>query len=80
METPWDWMQPHDVQMMGNVIMDPSEQTRWRRAVALGGLPYMWRKMAAPVREMVYDRLALQSGDRVLRPPPPATARFCARR
>lgn len=65
-DNPWTWMQPHDAEMMGAVIMDPSEQTRWCRALALGGLPFMWRKKARVVREMLYDRMRLRDGDRVL--------------
>jgi SAM-dependent methyltransferase len=65
-QNPWDWMQPHDVARMGAVIMDPSEQQRWCRAVMLGGLPFMWRVKAKTVRELAYDRLALRPGDRVL--------------
>jgi ubiquinone/menaquinone biosynthesis C-methylase UbiE len=63
---PWEWMQPHDAERMGAVIMDPAEQQRWCRAVMLGGLPYMWRVKAKTVREMAYDRLALRPGDKVL--------------
>ncbi len=65
-ENPWDWMQPHDVARFGSIIGDETEQARWCRAVMLGGLPYMWRKKAAVVREMMYDRMALRPGDRVL--------------
>ena len=63
---PWDWMQPHDVKRWGEVIMDRAEQQRWCRAVMLGGLPYMWRKTAATVRELAYEKLELRSGDKVL--------------
>ena len=62
---PWDWMQPHDIARFGAVIGDPKEQERWCRAVMLGGLPYMWNK-AGVVREMIYDKLALRAGDKVL--------------
>jgi hypothetical protein len=62
---PWDWMQPHDIARFGAVIGDPKEQERWCRAVMLGGLPYMWNK-ASVVREMIYDKLALRPGDKVL--------------
>lgn len=31
----------------------------------LGGLPYMWNK-ASVVRNMVYDKMALRPGDKVL--------------
>jgi ubiquinone/menaquinone biosynthesis C-methylase UbiE len=63
---PWEWMQPHDAERMGAVIMDPAEQQRWCRAVMLGGLPYMWRVKAKTVREMVYDRMGFRPGDKVL--------------
>jgi hypothetical protein len=65
-DNPWDWMQPHDIARFGAVIGDEVEQARWCRAVMLGGLPYMWRKKAAVVREMMYDRMALREDDRVL--------------
>lgn len=62
---PWDWMQPHDIARFGAVIADPREQERWCRAVMLGGLPYMWNK-AAVVRDLVYDKMGLRAGDKVL--------------
>lgn len=62
---PWAWMQPYDVRRFGEVIMDPKEQERWCRAVLLGGLPFMWRK-AEVARELIYNRLELRDGDRVL--------------
>ena len=64
-DNPWDWMQPHDAARLGEVIFDPAEQTRWSRAIMLGGLPYMWRKKAKVVRELMYDRMRLRAGDRV---------------
>jgi len=64
-DNPWDWMQPHDATRLGQVIFDPAEQARWTRAVMLGGLPYMWRKKAGAVRELMYDRMHLRPGDRV---------------
>lgn len=65
-ENPWSWMQPQDAARLGEVIFDPVEQQRWCLAMTLGGLPYMWRKSAAAVRDMAYGRLALKPGDRVL--------------
>ena len=62
---PWDWMQAYDVKRFGEVILDPTEQARWCRAVMLGGLPYMWHKAGA-VRAMIFDRLALRPNDKVL--------------
>ena len=41
------------------------EQERWCRAVLLGGLPFMWRK-AEVARNVIYDRLELREGDKVL--------------
>jgi ubiquinone/menaquinone biosynthesis C-methylase UbiE len=64
-DDPWAWMQPYDVQRFGDVIMDRKEQERWCRAVLLGGLPFMWRK-AEVTRTMIYDRLELRPGDKVL--------------
>lgn len=64
-DNPWDWLQPHDAQRLGEVIFDPAEQKRWCRAVMLGGLPYMWRRTAATMRELAYEKLALKTGDKV---------------
>jgi ubiquinone/menaquinone biosynthesis C-methylase UbiE len=64
-EDPWKWMQPYDVRRFGEVIMDPREQERWCRAVLLGGLPFMWRR-AEVARNLIYDKLELRSGDKVL--------------
>ena len=62
---PWDWLQPHDYARLGDVIRDPQEQTRWCRAVMLGGLPFMWNR-ASVVKDLVYNKLTLRDGDRVL--------------
>ena len=62
---PWDWMQPYDVRRFGEVILDRVEQERWCRAVLVGWLPYMWRK-AAVAKQLIYDRLGLRAGDKVL--------------
>lgn len=64
-QDPWNWMQPYDVRRFGEVIMDRAEQERWCRAVLLGGLPFMWRK-ADVARNLIYDRLELREGDKVL--------------
>ena len=64
---PWDFIQPMDVRRLGDVIRDPVERQRWCRAAMLAGsLPYMWRHKAAAVRELMYDKLSLRHGDRVL--------------
>ena len=65
-DNPWEWMQPHDVARLGEVILDPAERQRWCLALTLGGLPFMWRKEAAAVRDMAYGRLDLRPGDKVL--------------
>ncbi len=64
-ESAWDCFQPWDVKLCGEVILDKAEQTRWSRAIFLGGLPYMWRK-AQVIRDLIYDRLDLRRGDKVL--------------
>ena len=64
-EDPWKWMQPYDVRRFGEVILDRKEQERWCRAVLLGGLPFMWRK-AEVARNLIYDKLELREGDKVL--------------
>ena len=58
-------MQPYDVRRFGDVILDEKEQERWCRAVLLGGLPFMWRK-AEVARNVIYDRLELRQGHKVL--------------
>src|ERR1700685_1819839 len=62
---PWDHFQPFDVKRFGDVILNREEQTRWCRAVLLGGLTYMWDK-ADVVRELIYDKLELREEDKVL--------------
>jgi SAM-dependent methyltransferase len=62
--TPWSF-QPWDVKLCGEVILEEEEQRRWSRAVFLGGLPYMWRK-ADVIRQLIYDRVELRRGDKVL--------------
>jgi SAM-dependent methyltransferase len=63
---PWDWLQPHDLARFGPGIRDPEERTRWCNTILTGGLPMMWRKTAAPVRDLMYAKMDLQQGDRVL--------------
>jgi len=65
-ENPWDWMQPHDAKRLGEVITDPRERERWCNAILVGGLPYLWRYKATPVRDMLYQQLDLRPGDKVL--------------
>ena len=64
---PWSMIQPRDLVRMGEDIVDRAGQERWSRAVMLAGtLPYMWRHKAAIVRELIYEKLRLAPGNRVL--------------
>ena len=65
-DNPWEWLQPHDAARFGEVIHDPAERARWCRAVLTGGLPLIWRQKAAPVRELMYLKMDLREGDKVL--------------
>jgi SAM-dependent methyltransferase len=62
---PWDMLQPHDARRFGDDVLDPHQQERWSGAMMLGGLPYLWRN-AEVIRELVYRKLDLRHGDRVL--------------
>lgn len=64
--TPWDWMGAEEKRLLGEVVGDPAEQARWCKAMVFGTLPYMWRDKASVVRELVYDKLELRPGSRVL--------------
>lgn len=59
-------MGPAEAKILGDVIYDKAEQARWCRAMLFGTLPYMWKDKAIVVRKMMFDRLALRTGDRVL--------------
>jgi SAM-dependent methyltransferase len=65
-KTPWDWMGAEERRLLGDVVAQPEEQARWCKAIVFGTLPYMWREKATVVRELVYDKLDLQPGHRVL--------------
>lgn len=62
---PWDHFQPFDVRRFGEVILNRDEQKRWSLAILLGGLTYMWDK-AGVVRDLIYQKLELREGDKVL--------------
>jgi ubiquinone/menaquinone biosynthesis C-methylase UbiE len=63
---PWAWIQEHDLARFGDLIADPVQRERVCSAVLTGGLPYLWRKKAAAVRELMYAKMELHAGDRVL--------------
>jgi ubiquinone/menaquinone biosynthesis C-methylase UbiE len=65
-KSPWDYMGPAETAILGDVVLNPEEQARWGRAILFGTLPYMWRDKAPVIREMIYDKLALKRGDKVL--------------
>jgi SAM-dependent methyltransferase len=65
-DDPWTWLQPHDTARFGEVINDPAERRRWCAAIMTGGLPLMWRKLAAPVRDLMYAKMDLRPNDNVL--------------
>jgi len=64
-DDPWDWFLPADIERFGEAILDREQQELWSRAVFLGGLGYMWRK-ATVCRDLIYRKLELAPGDRVL--------------
>ncbi len=63
---PWQYMGPAEAKILGDVIFDKAEQARWCRAMLFGTLPYMWRDKATVVRDLMFDKLALRHGDKVL--------------
>lgn len=63
---PWGYIQPWDVKGFGPSVLDPKEQARWAQAIRLGGLPYMWRELAAPMVTIVYSLMEIKRGDKVL--------------
>lgn len=64
--TPWDYMGPAEAAILGDTIFDPDEQARWCRAMLFGTLPYMWLEKAGTVRQLMFDKLRMRRGDRVL--------------
>jgi SAM-dependent methyltransferase len=63
---PWGYTQPWDTRALGPTILDAKEQARWAQVIRLGGLPYIWRELAAPMLTIVYSLMELKPGDKVL--------------
>jgi ubiquinone/menaquinone biosynthesis C-methylase UbiE len=65
--SPWSYIQPWDVDSIPVDILDEEQRRGWMRAMFVaGGLPYMWRELAEPMRDVVYALLELHPGDNVL--------------
>ncbi len=62
----WDAMVPEDAVRYGADILDPEARRRWCTAVFVGGLPYLWQRVAQVPATLALDRLELREGDRVL--------------
>jgi Methyltransferase domain len=65
-ENPWEWLGQHDVDRFGKVILNPEERNRWCKATLICGLPYLWRHKAGPFRDLMFSKLELKPGDKVL--------------
>jgi SAM-dependent methyltransferase len=64
---PWSYIQPWDVDSIPVDILNVEERRGWIRAMFVaGGLPYMWRELAQPMRDVLYGLLEPRPGDRVL--------------
>lgn len=67
MSDPWSYVQEWDVDSIPVDIRDEAQRRAWMRAMFVaGGLPYMWRELAQPLRDVIYGLLELRRGDRVL--------------
>ena len=67
MKNAWEYVQDWDVELIGTQVRDPEQVMRWSRAFAIAGrLPYIWRKLARPISEIIYALLEARQGDKIL--------------
>jgi ubiquinone/menaquinone biosynthesis C-methylase UbiE len=64
--TPWQMMQPYEAKRWGQDIFDEQKRHNWCSAIITGGLPYLWRKVARVPREVMFDKMELREGDKVI--------------
>lgn len=64
--SPWSMMQPYEADRWGKDIFDEEKRHRWCSAIVTGGLPYLWQHVARVPRDLIFDKLELKKGDKVL--------------